>query len=141
MTILENGANFIWENARLLERVIFEYHLYGGSSERILEILRTYQNDDGGFGHALEPDVRAPDSHPLFVEFGLRILHECDLRSSEMAYKVCDFLSQHADLEQGIPTIFPSSRKYPRAAHWNNPKAKLPSFDRLRGGLNEERIS
>ena len=133
MMILEKGANFIWGNARFLERAIFEYHFCGGSAERILEILRTYQNEDGGFGHALEPDLRAPDSQPLFAEFGLRTLYECNLRDSEMAYKVCDFLSQHADLEQGIPTILPSSRKYPRAAHWDNQKAELPSFDRLIG--------
>jgi hypothetical protein len=133
MMILEKGASFIWENARLLERAIFEYHFCGGSGERIVEILRAYQNKDGGFGHALEPDLRAPDSHPLFVEFGLRTLYECDLRDSEMAYKVCGFLSQHADLEQGIPTILPSLRVYPRAAHWNNQTAELPSFDRLTG--------
>jgi len=133
MMILNKGANFIWKNARFLERAIFEYHFCGGSAERILEILRTYQNEDGGFGHALEPDLRAPDSQPLFAMFGLRTLYECDLRDSEMAYKVCGFLSQHADLEQGIPPIFPSSRNYPRAAHWNDQKWELPSTDRLTG--------
>ncbi len=133
MMILEKGANFIWENARFLERAIFEYQFRSGSAERILEILRTYQNEDGGFGHALEPDIRAPDSQPLFAEFALRTLYECNLRDSEMAYRTCGFLSQHADLELGIPTIFPSSRKYPRAAHWDNQKAELPSFDRLTG--------
>lgn len=133
MMILEKGTKFIWENARLLERAIFEYHFCDGSPERILEILKTYQNKDGGFGHALEPDLRAPDSHPLFAEFGLRILHECKLRAPEMVYKVCDFLSQHVDFEQGIPTILPSSQEYPRAAHWNNPDSVLPSFDRLTG--------
>ena len=130
---LEKGESFIWQNARLLERVIFEYHFCGGSAERVLAVLRTYQNEDGGFGHALEPDLRAPDSQPLFAEFGLRVLYECKLRDSEMAYRVCDFLSRHADLEQGIPTILASSRGYPRAAHWSNPKAELPSFDRLTG--------
>jgi hypothetical protein len=133
MMILEKGANFIWEKARFLERAIFEYHFFGGSGERILEILRTYQNEDGGFGHALEPDLRAPDSQPLFTEFGLRTLYECNLRDTEMAYKVCDFLSQHADFERGIPTILPSSQNYPRAAHWDNQEAELPSFDRLTG--------
>jgi hypothetical protein len=133
MMILEKGTNFIWENARLLERAVFEYRFRGGSGERILEILRTYQNQDGGFGHALEPDLRAPDSQPLFVEFGLRTLYECDLHDAEMAYRACDFLSQHADLERGIAPLFPSSRSYPRAAHWNDPKWELPSIDRLTG--------
>jgi len=131
--ILEKGANFIWANARFLERAVFEYRFYGGPAERILKTLRAYQNEDGGFGHALEPDLRAPDSHPLFVEFGLRTLYECHLRDSEMAYKVCDFLSQYADLQEGIPTLLPSARKYARAGHWHNPEAELPSFDRLTG--------
>lgn len=133
MMILENGTKFVWENARLLERAIFTYHFCGGSGERILTILRGYQNDDGGFGHALEPDLRAPDSHPLFVEFGLRTLYACQLRDTEIAGRVCEFLAHHADLEHGIPTLFPSSRNYPRAAHWNNQTAELPSWDRFTG--------
>jgi len=130
--ILEKGANFIWENARLLERVIFEYHFCDGSEERILKTLRAYQNEDGGFGHALEPDLRAPDSQPLFAAFGLKTLYDCKIRDAEMAYKVCDFLSRYADLEQGIPIILPSSRKYPRAAHWRN-QWEQPAFDHLIG--------
>jgi hypothetical protein len=131
--ILEQGANFIWENARLLERVIFEHRFCGGSGARILDVLRTYQNPDGGFGHALEPDLRAPDSQPLFAEFGLRTLYECGLRDAEMAYRACEFLAQHADLERGIPPLLASSRNYPQAAHWSDPKWELPSMDRLTG--------
>lgn len=132
MTInLERGTNFIWENARHLERAVFDYHFRDGSPKRISDILRTYQNDDGGFGHALEPDLRAPDSQPLFAEFALRTLYECKLRDPERAYRACDFLARHADLKQGIATIFPSSQRYPRAGHWNNPASQQPSFDRL----------
>ena len=131
--ILEKGAHFIWENARLLERAIFEFRFCGGSGERILDILRTYQNPDGGLGHALEPDVRAPESQPLFLEFGLRTLYECGLRDAELAYKICDYLSLHADLARGIPPILPSSQNYPRAAHWNGPMWEQPSMDRLTG--------
>jgi len=133
MTIHESGASFIWKYARLLERVIFEYEFLEGPAERVLSVLRSYQNEDGGFGHAIEPDLRARDSHPLFVEFALRVLYTCGLRDSDIAHRVCDFLSQHADFEHGIPTILPSSRLYPRAAHWMNPSAELPSFDRLIG--------
>jgi hypothetical protein len=30
----------------------------------VLNAVRAYCNPDGGFGHALEPDVRAPQSEP-----------------------------------------------------------------------------
>ena len=30
-------------------------------TEPVLDALRAYRNDDGGFGHAIEPDMRAPD--------------------------------------------------------------------------------
>jgi hypothetical protein len=133
LNILENSTKFILENARHLDRAIFEYHFQDGSPERILAILRTYQNEDGGFGHALEPDLRAPDSQPLFAEFALSMLYDCNLRDPEMAYRACDFLARHADLKRGIATLFPSSRLYPRAAHWENPSALEPSFDRLTG--------
>ncbi|OGO66641.1 MAG: hypothetical protein A2030_10270 [Chloroflexi bacterium RBG_19FT_COMBO_50_10] len=130
---LEKGASFIWNNARLLERAIFDYHFRNSQSDRIIDILCTYQNDDGGFGHALEPDLRAPDSHPLFVEFALRTLYECELRDTQIASRICDFLSRHADLEQGIATLLPTSQLYPRAPHWNSPGSLCPDMDRLAG--------
>ena len=129
--IFEKGATFIWKNARLLERAIFELNFFSGSPGHVLEILRTYQNDDGGFGHALEPDLRCPDSQPLFVEFALRTMYDCGLREAEMANKACGFLSRHADFEVGIPLIFPSSRLYPRAAHMDSPYPEQPSMERL----------
>jgi hypothetical protein len=131
--ILESGTNFIWENARLLERAIFTYHFLNGSPARILDVLRTYQNDDGGFGNALEPDLRAPDSQPLFVEFALRTLYECNLRDREMAYQACEFLSKHANLEKGIPLVFPSFRLYPHPAHMDNPQVEQASMEHLAG--------
>ena len=133
MIMLDKATNFIWENARLLERAIFSYHFCDGAKERILEILQTYQNEDGGLGHALEPDLRTPDSQPLYTEFGLRTLYACGLRDAKLTYKVCDFLAKHADLEQGISPLLPSARKYPYAAHWDNPKWEQPSRDRLIG--------
>ena len=131
--IREKAERFIWENARLLERAIFEYRFYDGSPERIVNILRTYQNADGGFGQALEPDLRAPDSQPLFVEFALRTLYECDIHDAELAYSACNFLAMHTDPRGGIPAIFASASRYPRADHWNNPAAEQPSLDRLSG--------
>lgn len=133
MSVLEKGTDFIWHYARSLERAIFEYRFLGGDAGRILAILKTYQNADGGFGHALEPDVRAPDSQPLFVEFALSTLRECNLRDEEVACRACNFLEAHADLAHGIPTLLPSAGRYPRAAHWISSTGDPPSFDRLVG--------
>ena len=129
--ILELGTNFIWRNARLLEQAIFELHFLNGPSKRILDILHAYQNEDGGFGHAVEPDLRAPDSQPLFIEFAMRTLYDCKLRDTELAYKVCDFLSSYADMQQGIPMIFQSAQLYPKAAHMNTPAVYQSSYERL----------
>lgn len=127
----EKAANFIWENGRLLERRIFEYFFFGGSKSHILNAIKSYQNEDGGFGQALEPDLRTPESQPLYVEFGLRTLYEAKIQDSELAYKVCDYVSRNADLNSGIPTITASSRRFPRARHWDNEINEQPSFDRF----------
>jgi hypothetical protein len=129
----ESATNFIWKNARLLERAIFAYHFLNGSPARILDVLHTYQNEDGGFGNALEPDLRAPDSQPLFVEFALRTLYECNLQAPDMSKRACEFLSKHADLEKGIPLVFPSFRLYPHPSHMDNPQVEQASMERLTG--------
>jgi hypothetical protein len=129
--ILEQATEFIWYSARHLERAVFEFFFRGGSPERVISILNTYQNNDGGFGHALEPDLRCADSQPLFVEFGLRTLYDCQIHAPKLVNPVCGFVKRHADLKAGIPTLFPSANDYPKAGHWENPSAFQPSFDRL----------
>jgi hypothetical protein len=129
--ILEKGTEFIMRNARLLERSVFEHQIFNISPDRIIRVLRAYQNPDGGFGHALEPDLRCPDSQPLFVEFALRTLYEVNLRDEEIAKAACGFLRKFTNLNEGIPTIFPASRCFSRAVHWDNPTSELPSMERL----------
>lgn len=131
--ILERGADFIWRSARLLERAVFDYRFLGGPAQRVVDVIASYQRDDGGLGHALEPDVRAPGSQPVFAEFALHTLYECDIRAPQIAERVCDFLAAHADLQLGIAPLLPSARQYPRAAHWHTPYADQPSLDRLAG--------
>lgn len=127
----EQAVNFIWENGRLLERRILEYFFFSGSKSSVLDALKAYQNEDGGFGHALEPDLRTPESQALYIEFGLRTLYDANIRDSDLAYKVCDYVARNADLNKGIPTITASSGNYPRAEHWNNKINEQASFSRL----------
>ncbi|HHU83510.1 MAG TPA: hypothetical protein GXZ26_10965 [Firmicutes bacterium] len=129
----EEAADFIWKHGRLLERRIFEYFFLGGSKDSILTSLMAYQNDDGGFGNAIEPDLRTPNSQPLFTEFALRVLYDCNIKDLKISYKACDYIAKHADLNKGISTIHMDSGEYPRASHWNNPLSTEPSMERLTG--------
>lgn len=62
---LKKARTFIYRNARPLDLARWQYHFEGGSKEAVLTTLAAYQNEDGGFGHALEPDSWNPNSSPI----------------------------------------------------------------------------
>ncbi len=121
-TIINNAAKFIWNNARLLERVLFAHLFEGGPRDIVAAAVAAYRNDDGGFGHALEPDVRAPSSQPLFCEIALRALHAASIRDSTLASGVAEFLASIAEPIGRVAIVMPEVLKYPRAVHWTNPE-------------------
>ena len=46
---VERAKAFVLEHARPLERVVYRYHLEGGSAADVVAALAEYQNPDGGF--------------------------------------------------------------------------------------------
>ena len=51
------AAAFVVANARVIDRRRF-YRLFGdGDARPVRDAVAAYRNDDGGFGHALEPDL------------------------------------------------------------------------------------
>lgn len=119
--ILDRASAYIWLNARLLERRLFAHLFLGGGREPVLAALRAYQNDDGGFGNALEPDKRAPLSQPIDQEMGLRALDDAGFDAA-MAGRACDFLTTITTAEGGVPFTIPSVNAYPRQEWWTAPE-------------------
>jgi hypothetical protein len=70
------ARDFLLSEGRPLEKEMFRLEFGEGSVNEVLTQLAAYQNADGGFGHALEPDVRTPSSSALCTEIGLRMLAE-----------------------------------------------------------------
>lgn len=68
----DRATGFIKKHARPLEQRLYEYEFEGGSAEAVLDALRAYQNPDGGFGNAIEPDFRLPASSPMATSVGLQ---------------------------------------------------------------------
>lgn len=145
--IFERAQDFIWRNARLIDRHRFAQLFLGGSAAPVLTALRAYQNPDGGFGHALEPDKRCPDSQPIDQEIALRILDEIGLDSPgarELARQACDFLVTITRPEGGIPFVLPTVRRYPRAPWWDadhDPPAAINPTAAIAGLLHKHQVA
>ncbi len=118
--MLTHAQDFVWRTARLLERHLFAHLFAGESSEPVLRALRAYQNADGGFGNALEPDKRCPASQPVDVQVALETLDAVDGFADPMVLRACDFLATITTSEGGVPFALPSVNAYPCAPWWHS---------------------
>ena len=112
------ARDFVLRNARLIDRHLFICLFEGGSNESVRDALRAYRNLDGGFGNALEPDKRCPDSQPVDGEVALRILDLVDGFDDPMVLGLCGWLERTADESGGVPFVLPSANQYPHAPWW-----------------------
>src|SRR5512140_1304627 len=122
------AETFIWRNARLLERRLFAYHFKDGPRAAVLAAILAYQNPDGGFGNALEPDIRCPDSQPVPVQHALELLDTVGLMH-EIVQPACDYLTTITTNEGGVPWLLPSALAYPRAPWWTADKSPSASLN------------
>jgi hypothetical protein len=130
--ILSRARDFMLTHARLLERRLFEVHFEGADPARVAQVIRAYQNSDGGLGHALEPDLRCPDSQPLFVEVGLAALREAGAQDADLARSVCTFLASASNEAGLVPLILDTAFGSPHAPHMG-PSATAPDLNPTAG--------
>ncbi len=120
---LTAGHQFLLAHARLLERRLFDTCLLGAPASGVVDALRGYQNDDGGFGHALEPDTRVDASLPVYIEVALGAMASAGTVDRPMVTRAVDFLDRTAaaaDSGGAVPLAFPVIESAPRAAHWSD---------------------
>ena len=109
------AEEFIWSAARLVDRHRYALLFKGGSAEPVIDTLRGYRNEDGGFGHALEPDLRSPHSQPVSTLYALEILNEAGMADSEMGRGARAWVASIAEPDGGIPNALPGFEDYPHA--------------------------
>ncbi len=137
------ATRFLWSNARLIDRYRFAYLFLGADARPALRVLETYQNTDGGFGNALEPDLRGPVSQPQPVELALHILDELEAMDDPMVERACDYLMTITTSDGGVPFVLPMREEYPRAPWWNtdpDPPASINPTAAIAGLLHKHRI-
>jgi hypothetical protein len=143
MAMLERARDFILRNARLLERATFATLFEGASPEPVRRALAAYQNDDGGFGNALEPDKRDPASQPVDVQFALETMDKAGAFDMGMARRACAWLMSASTEEGGVPFALPSVNDYPHAPWWateRHPPANLNPTAAILGMLLKHRV-
>ncbi|MER6330042.1 hypothetical protein ACF09H_29080 [Streptomyces sp. NPDC014983] len=110
---LFSAEQFVWLTARVLEQRLFAYHFLRGTPDAVEVALNAYRNEDGGYGHALEPDLRGPVSQPLHTAHALRVLDAVGRCGGQRVERVCRYLTSVSTADGALPTVHPSAHGYP----------------------------
>ncbi|MBB4825166.1 hypothetical protein HNO89_002395 [Sporosarcina luteola] len=129
------AVKFLKEEARPLEKALFELDFEDGSPEAVLRELQAFQNEDGGFGNGLEPDFQCPASSALATTIGLQHLAHIGADDSNIVVqRAIHYVLQTFDEERmGWEIVPPEVDTAPRAIWWNyggdwpwgNPSAEM----------------
>ncbi len=121
------ARQFLMTQARPLERVLFEHRFEGGAVDGVWAELARFQNEDGGFGHALEPDLRTPSSSALATGIGLRLLAELGCPADHaMVEQAVAYLLSTFDAQARVWRVVPAdTHSYPHAPWWHDEDGSL----------------
>jgi hypothetical protein len=103
MIELETTSQFMHTHARLIDRRRFELLFGAGDPAGALAALSGYGNSDGGFGWALEPDLRGAASQPAGALHAFEVLGEVAPVTSPHAQRLCDWLESVTLADGGLP--------------------------------------
>jgi hypothetical protein len=124
--------NWIYRNARPLDLFRWQYHFEEGDRNSVLSALAAYQNSDGGFGHALEPDTWNPNSSPTTTQIAINRLRELDCFDEKDPFTmgIFSFLENEPSLgKKGWLFNIPSNNDFPHAPWWTFDKDKTGGSD------------
>jgi hypothetical protein len=122
------AESFIWSSARLVDRHRYAMLFSNGPAQPVLAALEAYRNADGGFGHALEPDLRCPSSQPAATLYALEMLHEAGAPDCAMARGAHAWVASIAEPDGGIPFALPGFEDYPHTFWWSPQPGSFLTF-------------
>lgn len=137
-------SHFMIEEARPLERYLFENHFVRPCEKDIIRSLGNYQNKDGGFGHGIESDFVLPNSSPMATSVGLRYLSKMDHHEEAMdmikdaiAYLESTYIAER----KGWITVPEEVNDYAHAPWWTYDKSTgMTVIDKFWGNPTAELI-
>ncbi len=131
----KNAAiNFILQNARPLELAIYKYLFENGSSQAVVDELSKFQNSDGGFGNALEPDFFNPNSSPIATNDAITTLCRVKAlnRDSDIVKGIVRYLESRDSFDEDKKRwlfAIDSNKDYPHAIWWKKKADGISGFN------------
>lgn len=131
----ERARGFLQAQARPLERALFAYYFEDGEGNEVFAELARFQNDDGGYGRALEPDLRTPSSSALATANALALLADLDCPAEHPAVgRAVAYLQKTFDVQTRVWRVAPlDANEHPHAPWWQDEDGSLAqTFDGFR---------
>lgn len=139
--VICNAKKFIYRNARPIDLAMWKYHFENGTKDDVLSALAAYQNEDGGFAYAIEPDLWNTNSTPIATWAAIEKLNKIDFndKSHSIISGILKYLESGKDFTDGkwCNTV-KSNNDYPHAIWWrcsnsdgvphDNPTISLAGF-------------
>lgn len=136
--IFQHARQYILRNGRPLDRALFLHEFEDEPYIYVYSELEKYQNTDGGFGNALEPDIRMPQSSPIATTEAFQYLNDIkDEKPLKMIKKGIDYFITTVKTFKGEsqityywnPVKTQEVVKYPHAPWWETTKNKEPTLE------------
>lgn len=120
MMAIDRGKarDFVYSNGTLWERALWGWMFDKRSVGMLHGALFAHKNPDCGYGHALEHDIRTPDSHPLALEYLLSILVFFELPVGNLLDGTAHWL-EGVQQDDGTLAQPASLFAYPHAPWWS----------------------
>jgi len=117
-TSLAQAKALIFRQGRLLDRQLYRYGFESGSRDACFKALLAYQNEDGGFGNGIEPDLLCPDSSAIGAETALYVMDLLNDQPADVVLPLLDWLTAHQLPSGGLAHPPPTLAAYPAQPWW-----------------------
>jgi len=125
-----HAQEFLLQHARPLERALYRFHFENAPAAEVRSALAAFQNEDGGFGRALEPDFRLPASSALATSLGFQYLREAGIPARDPMVRAAVRWTQAA-FDRALdrwPAVPPVVNDWPHAPWWTWTEPGNPGF-------------
>ena len=129
----KEAINFVIQNARPLELAVCKYFFENESNQTVVNELLKFQNADGGFGNALEPDSFNPNSTPGTTNDAITTLCRVNAldKNSDIVKGIVRYLDSHDSFDENKKRwlfAIDSNKDYPHAIWWEKKGDGISGF-------------